>query len=86
MNKMDQKYAKEDHNPIKLKEKVYLTPTFYTWSTSPPNYKTVCFTPWTFQNRLFYPPGGFWQRVATVTTGLLHLTPWIFTIVQAYNN
>ena len=28
-----------------------------------PNYETVCFTPWTFQNRLFYPPRRFFTTV-----------------------
>ena len=29
----------------------------------PLNYETVCFTPWTFYDRLFYPLGGFQRRL-----------------------
>jgi len=53
-------------------EKVYLNPPpFIHGLLHPSNYKTVCFTPWTFQNRLFYPLGGFQRRVCYSNSGLL---------------
>ena len=65
-------------------EKVYLTPTFHTWSTSPPNYETVCFTPelsktvyftpWTVSAEGCYSNSG----VATVPVVLNFLFLFIF--------
>ena len=49
----------------------------------PLNYETVWFTPWTFQNRLFYPQAVFSGGFATVTAGCYSVRSFVFFFIFA---
>jgi hypothetical protein len=56
-----QRFLPTSHPYHKMKWKNLLNPLNYqSVSNLHPNYKIICFTPWTFQNRSNYTPKRFW--------------------------
>jgi hypothetical protein len=54
-----------------LEKSLLNSPTYQGWSTSPLKLWNGLIYPWTFQNRLFYPLGGFQRRFYYSNRGLL---------------